>query len=84
MHAKSVFGVVFKKGIGPVGPWPAAFFVYGMLGAEPPQMEEQPEALAIIMRSPKSWVTSLAYGVSPQPAQAPENFKKRLFKLAAL
>ena len=30
-------------------------------------------ALAIIMRSPNSWVTSLMYGVSPQPAQAPEN-----------
>jgi hypothetical protein len=27
------------------------------------------------MRSPKSWVTSLMYGVSPQPAQAPENSK---------
>ena len=25
------------------------------------------------MRSPNSWVTSLIYGVSPQPAQAPEN-----------
>src|SRR5512143_42904 len=24
-------------------------------------------------RSPKSWVTSFTYGVSPQPAQAPEN-----------
>ena len=36
-------------------------------------MEEQPVALATIMRSPNSWVTSLTYGVSPQPAQAPEN-----------
>ena len=26
-------------------------------------------------RSPKSWVSSLTYGVSPQPAQAPENSK---------
>ena len=36
-------------------------------------MLEQPVALAMIMRSPKSWVMSLTYGVSPQPAQAPEN-----------
>ena len=32
-------------------------------------------ALAIATRSPKSWVSSLMYGVSPQPAQAPENSK---------
>ena len=55
------------------GPWPAAFVVYGATGADAPQMEEQPVALAIIMRSPKSCVTSLTYGVSPQPAHAPEN-----------
>ena len=30
-------------------------------------------AFATTMRSPISWVTSLRYGVSPQPAQAPEN-----------
>src|ERR1035441_4912224 len=36
-------------------------------------MEEQPVALAIIIRSPKSWVINLMYGVSPQPEQAPEN-----------
>ncbi len=30
-------------------------------------------AFATIMRSPKSWLTSRRYGVSPQPAQAPEN-----------
>src|SRR5579862_5908330 len=36
-------------------------------------MEEQPVALAISMRSPKSCVMSLTYGVSPQPEQAPEN-----------
>ena len=30
-------------------------------------------ALATIMRSPNSCVTSLMYGVSPQPAHAPEN-----------
>ena len=32
-------------------------------------------ALAIRMWSPKSCVTSLMYGVSPHPAQAPENSK---------
>ena len=36
-------------------------------------MDEQPVALAIISRSPKSCESSLRYGVSPQPAQAPEN-----------
>src|SRR3989338_10463866 len=36
-------------------------------------MEEQPVALATTMRSPKSWVANLIYGVSPHPAQAPEN-----------
>ena len=46
-----------------------------MDGAEAPQMEEHPVALAIIILSPKSWVITLMYGVSPQPAQAPENSK---------
>ena len=36
-------------------------------------MLEQPVALATTIRSPKSWVTRRMYGVSPQPAQAPEN-----------
>src|SRR5437588_11867912 len=36
-------------------------------------MDEQPMALATIMRSPKSCVASLMYGVSPQPEHAPEN-----------
>src|SRR5438552_10083208 len=36
-------------------------------------MEEQPVALAITARSPKSCETSLRYGVSPQPEHAPEN-----------
>ena len=49
--------------------------MYGIAGALPPQMEEQPVAFATIMRSPKSCVMSFAYGVSPQPAQAPENSK---------
>ena len=30
-------------------------------------------ALAMMARSPNSWLISLTYGVSPQPAQAPEN-----------
>ena len=30
-------------------------------------------ALATVSRSPNSWDNSLTYGVSPQPAQAPEN-----------
>src|SRR5579859_424589 len=36
-------------------------------------MDEQPVALAIRARSPKSWDSNFKYGVSPQPAQAPEN-----------
>ena len=39
-------------------------------------MEEQPVALATIILSPNSCVTSFTYGVSPQPAQAPENSNK--------
>ena len=35
-------------------------------------------ALAIIILSPNSWVISLMYGVSPQPAQAPENSNRGL------
>src|ERR1022692_824509 len=36
-------------------------------------MDEQPVALAIMARSPNNWESTLRYGVSPQPAQAPEN-----------
>src|SRR5690348_5353264 len=36
-------------------------------------MDEQPVALAITARSPKSCVSVLMYGVSPQPAHAPGN-----------
>jgi hypothetical protein len=39
-------------------------------------MDEHPVALAMIIRSPKSWVASLTYGVSPHPAQAPLNSKE--------
>ena len=64
-----------NKELAQAGPCPLWFLVYGIDGAEPPQIEEQPVALATIMRSPKSWVMSFTYGVSPQPAQAPENSK---------
>jgi len=40
---------------------------------EAPQIEEHPVAFAIYIRSPNNCVINLAYGVSPQPAQAPEN-----------
>jgi hypothetical protein len=33
-------------------------------------------AFAMTARSPKSWVRSLTYGVSPHPEQAPENSKR--------
>src|SRR6478609_7911022 len=36
-------------------------------------MDEHPVALATINRSPNSCESSLRYGVSPHPAQAPEN-----------
>src|SRR5580704_16919885 len=36
-------------------------------------MEEQPVAFAISKRSPNNCVSSLMYGVSPQPEHAPEN-----------
>ena len=52
------------------GPRPSLRLQYGVVGKLPPYIEEQPVALAISIRSPKSWVTNLMYGVSPQ---APEN-----------
>src|SRR6187551_2889373 len=39
-------------------------------------MDEHPVALATIIRSPKSWVTSLMYGVSPQPPQARDRLEE--------
>ena len=38
-------------------------------------------ALATSSRSPNSWLISLRYGVSPQPAQAPENSIGRGYRL---
>ena len=55
------------------GPLPSWFLVYGVEGAEPPHIDEHPVALAIIILSPNNWVANLIYGVSPQPAHAPEN-----------
>ena len=46
---------------------------YGIDGADPPQIDVQPVALAILILSPNNCVTSFTYGVSPQPAHAPEN-----------
>ena len=40
------------------GPRPVWSTVYGLVVEVPPQTEEQPEALAIIIREPKSWVRS--------------------------
>ena len=42
------------------GPWPSLFTVYGDVAAGPPQMDEQPVAFVMYMRSPKSCVTSFA------------------------
>jgi len=47
-----------------------------VVGRLPPKIDEQPVAFATIVRSPKSWVTSRTYGVSPHPAHAPENSKR--------
>ena len=53
------------------GPWPSAFLVYALDGADAAHIDEHPVAFAIIILSPNNWVTSFAYGVSPQPAHAP-------------
>ena len=42
------------------GPLPSLFTVYGVAGAEAPQIEEQPVAFAMNMRSPNNWVTNFA------------------------
>ena len=57
------------------GPCPFSFTVYGVDGEELPQIEEQPVAFAMYILSPNNCVINFAYGVSPQPAQAPENSK---------
>src|SRR5436189_4857645 len=55
------------------GPRPSALHVHGVVGRLPPKIDEQPVALATTIRSPNSCVVSFRYGVSPQPAHAPEN-----------
>ena len=40
------------------GPWPRALCVYGLNEAVPPQIDEQPVAFAMFMRSPNSCVIS--------------------------
>src|SRR5581483_4952129 len=55
------------------GPRPALLVDHGVVGRLPPKIDEHPVALAIMARSPKSWVSNFRYGVSPHPAQAPEN-----------
>ena len=54
------------------GPAPLRVRDHGVVGRLPPKIDEQPVALAMIKRSPKSCVRSLKYGVSPHPAQAPD------------
>ena len=67
-----------NKELAHAGPCPSWFTVYGVDGAEPPQIDEHPVALATIILSPNNWVISLAYGVSPHPAHEPENSSKGL------
>ena len=55
------------------GPLPFSSLQYGIVGADAPQMDEHPVALAMSILSPKSCVASLMYGVSPHPEHAPEN-----------
>src|SRR5581483_10350145 len=62
-----------KSELDQAGPRPSQLMAYGMVGRLPPKMEEQPVALATTRRSPNICVNNLRYGVSPQPAQAPEN-----------
>src|SRR5512137_1432669 len=62
-----------KREFAQAGPKPFALVVNGTDGAEPPQIEEHPVALAIIIRSPNSCVMVFKYGVSPHPEHAPEN-----------
>ena len=56
-------------------PRPLVYIVHGVVGRFPPKMDEQPVAFAMIIFSPYIWESSLRYGVSPHPAQVPENSK---------
>ena len=66
------------------GPVPFSFTVYGVDGEELPQIEEHPVAFAMYILSPNSCVISFAYGVSPQPAHAPENSSSGCLELGSL
>ena len=58
--------------------------VYGVGGRRPPQMEEQPVALAIYIRSPKSWVIRRGIGRLGAACAGTGELKQRLLELAAL
>ena len=77
-HTETVFGGIFKEGAAPSRA--VTILVGGVRhgGSGTTQMEEQPVALAISIRSPKKLGDQLHVGVSPQPAHAPEEFKQRL------
>src|SRR6185369_4546948 len=47
-------------------------------------MDEHPVALATNNRSPNIWLNNLMYGVSPHPAQAPENSNSGCSNCASL
>ena len=66
------------------GPCPSAFTVYGDVAAGPPQMDEQPVAFAMYMRSPNSWVTSLRVGGLGAAGAGARELQQRLLELAAL
>ena len=46
--------------------------LYGILGTLPPYIDEHPVAFDMIKLFPNALVKFVIYGVSPQPAQAPE------------
>ena len=60
-----------NKELAQAGPFPSLFAVYAIALPPAAHIDEHPVALDIIILSPNNWVTSLAYGVSPHPAQAP-------------
>ena len=74
-EAVSELGVILEQGVLPSGAVAAAVLAVGQDGAPPEMAEEQPAALPMYMLSPTSWLTSLMYVVSAQPAQAAENWK---------
>ena len=67
-----------------VGPKPSALVQYGIEGALPPQIELQPVALPMTMRSPNSWVISFDVGSFPAAGAGPGELQQGLVELAAL